>query len=133
MSQANLDSFRSSIEAFNRRDLGAALVHFHEDIEWHGPPNDPDARTYVGHRGVLDFWQHWFETMDDFQLDIYDCVELGGDRLVAAARVRGKGHGSGVPVEAELFQLVDYRDGKASRVRMFGTMAAAMTAAGYEG
>lgn len=132
MSQSSVESFRSSIEAFNRRDLDAALAHFHRDIEWEGPPNDPDAETYRGHDGVLAFWRHWLETMDDFQLDIDDCVEIDSECLVVEARVRGTGHGSGVPVEAELFQLVDYHDGKASRVRMFGTKHAAMTAAGVE-
>ena len=128
----HLDGFRASIAAFNRRDLDGALSYFEPDIEWEPYVNDPDAGTYRGREGVRRFWQEWFDAMADFRLRIDECIDAGDGRLVAVTQVRGTGRGSGVPVEATLFQVADTRDGKAYRVRMFGDRSAALKAVGLE-
>jgi ketosteroid isomerase-like protein len=128
MSERNAESFRNSIEAFNRRELDLALNQFHPDIEWEPHINLVDVGTYHGHKGVREFWQQWFDTMDDFQLTIEECVDVGEGRVFAATAVAGRGRGSGVPVEGSVFQVCDYRDGKAYRVRMFASRSAALEA-----
>ena len=131
MSPGNVESVRRGIAAFNRRDWDAALAGFHADVEWEVRTDiAPDPGTYRGHAQLRGFWETWTDTIQGFRMEIEECIDAGNDRVLVVTRARGAGKGSGVPVEAMFAQLYEYREGKVARVRMFGSTAAALKAAG---
>ena len=129
----NAENALQGIEAFNRRDFDAALAGFHPEIEWK-PAADlgPEPKVYRGHAGVLEFWDTWLGTMDDFELEVTECIDAPADRVFVTARARGRGKGSGAPVEGELHQVFEYEGRAVVRVRLFGSRAAALEAAGLD-
>ena len=122
MSQANVDKARAFIDAYNRRDFDAAVADFDPEIEWEVHRSlMPGATTYHGHAGVKQFWSAWAEAIADMELDIEVCRTVDEERVLAITRAHGAGVGSGVPVESGRFaQIVDFRDGRAVRVRLYG-------------
>jgi ketosteroid isomerase-like protein len=131
---SNAEHAVQGIEAFNRRDFDTALAGFNPDIEWEASADlGPDPMVYRGHAGVMEFWDGWLGTMDDFELEVTEAREAPGDRVFVTTRARARGKGSGAPVEGELHQVFEYRDGSVGRVKLFGSRSAALTAAGLEG
>ena len=127
----NTERVRQGIEAFNRRDFDAALSGFDPAIEWEATADlGPDPTMYRGHAGVVEFWDTWLGTMDDFVLEVLECIEAPADRVFITARACGKGKGSGAPVEGELHQVFELKAGIVVRVTLFGSRSAALEAAG---
>jgi ketosteroid isomerase-like protein len=133
MSQDDLAmAYRQGMEAYSRGDYEAAVVGFDPAIEWSVHASlAPDATTYHGHEGVKRFWGTWAEAMSGMTLEIEECRCIGQNRVLAIARAHGTGAGSGAPVASGRFaQIADFRDGRAVRVRLYGSVAAALEAAG---
>jgi ketosteroid isomerase-like protein len=133
MSQENLATiFRHAMEAYSRGDYDAAVVGFDPAIEWSVHASlVPDATTYHGHEGVKRFWKTSAEAISGMELEIEECRCVGQDRVLAIARAHGTGAGSGAPVASRRFaQIVDFRDGRVVRVRLYGRVASALEAVG---
>lgn len=125
-------TFRQAMEAYSRRDYDAAVVDFDPAIEWIVDVSVvPDATTYHGHEGVKRFWGTWEEAISGMELEIEECRCIGPNRVLAITRAHGMGAGSGAPVVSARFaQLADFREGRVVRVRLFGSVAPALKAAG---
>ena len=67
--EASLDSVAESdvallkraYEAFNARDIDAALATMHPDVEW---PNGMEGGTVHGHAGVREYWTRQWSVLD---------------------------------------------------------------------
>jgi ketosteroid isomerase-like protein len=131
--QENVTRMRDAVEAFNRGDLQAALDRLHPQVEWQTLDAFPDAGTYRGPDSVRRFFETWQEAFRGFRLHLESCVPVDEDRVLAALRVSGEGAGSGIEVGSPtFFQLVEFRDGRVIRARMFQTEAEALEAAGAQ-
>jgi ketosteroid isomerase-like protein len=51
---------RRAYEAFNARDIEAAIVLMHPDVDW---PNAMEGTRVHGHAGVHDYWTRQFTTI----------------------------------------------------------------------
>jgi ketosteroid isomerase-like protein len=124
--------FRHAMEAYSRGDYDAAVVNFDPAVEWSVHASvAPDATTYHGHEGVKRFWETWAEAISGMELEIEECRSVGPDRVLAITRAHGMGAGSGAPVASPRFaQVVDFRDGRVARVRLYGGVASALEDAG---
>jgi hypothetical protein len=69
------------------------------------------------------------EAFDDIRFEPEEVLDLG-DTLLGTAVVRGTGSGSGVPVSAQLFQVVRLHRGLVVWQRDFGDRSEALEAAG---
>ena len=92
-------------------------------------PEMPDATTRHGHVGVLEAITAWPEQWDDYQFEIVQTVDAG-DHVVVRTHQRGRGKGSGVDVEDEIWFVFGFRNGKVAEWRMFGAEREALDAAG---
>jgi ketosteroid isomerase-like protein len=131
MSHENIETiFRHAMEAYSRGDYDGALVPFDPGIEWSVHESvAPDATTYHGHGGVRRFWETWAEAISGMELKIEECRRVGPDQVLAITRAHGMGAGSGVPVASARFaQVVDFRDGRVVRVRLYAGVAPALEA-----
>jgi ketosteroid isomerase-like protein len=133
MSQEDLAMiFRRAMEAYSRGDYEAAVVDFDPAVEWSVHASVlPDATTYLGHEGVKRFWETSAEAISGMALEIEECRCVEPNRVLAITRAHGTGSGSGVPVASRRFaQIVDLRDGRVVKVRLYGNVAHAREAVG---
>jgi ketosteroid isomerase-like protein len=110
LSQENLDKARNFIEAYNARDFDRATRDFDPDIDWVLPEHQA-SDSAKGIHGVLRFWHGIDETMEELQLVPQEYVDEG-DVVATRLRHRGRGKGSGVEIDTELYhQIATFRDG----------------------
>jgi ketosteroid isomerase-like protein len=129
MSQENVDKARAFIDAYNRRDFDAAVESFDPEIDWVLPAHQ-SSDSGRGPDEVRRFWEGLDETFEELRLDPQEFVD-DGDQVATRLRSNGRGKGSGVVVEGELYhQVVTFRDGRMVRIEYFGEWSEALEAAG---
>ena len=127
MSDENVRKAQAFIEAYNRRDFDAAMQDFDPDIEWVLPAQQ-DSDSGTGPDDVRRFFEGIDETFDDLQLLPQETVD-GGDRVATRLRHRGRGKGSGLELDEELYhQVATFEDGVIVRMEYFADWDEALTA-----
>jgi ketosteroid isomerase-like protein len=129
MSQENLEVVRRSQDAWNRRDLTTWLASFRSDaeIDW-SRSRGPLKGVYRG-RGELEvFWDAFWSTFEDVQVELHDFTEVGSEVVVPnTAHVRGR---QGIEVTAKSTFVWTVENGRITRFRMFQERAQALESAG---
>lgn len=90
----------------------------------------PDGGEYHGRAGLAAAWRDFLGAWDDFRIEGEEIVPGEGGSYVLLLRLEGRGHGSGMAIDAEVANLVHVRDGRIDRLEMFWDRAAALRAAG---
>ena len=129
MSQENAEVVRRNVEAWNRRDLKAWLATFRSDaeIDW-SRARGPFMGVYRGHRELEVFWNEFWSTFEDVQVEMHGFTEAGSEvvvelpeefevilRLPAIGQIAG-GAAVGGDVEVDAVAFIARVDGKAWRV-----------------
>ena len=99
------------------------------DVEITWVDTSPDAGPYHGHEGALAALHEWLESFEEFRFEPLEFIDAGSAVVVPNVQ-RGKGRGSGAPVEMTATWVVTVRDAKISRLREYSTKARALEAAG---
>jgi ketosteroid isomerase-like protein len=130
MSQQNVDAFKRGVAAANRRDVAALLEELDPEVEWHAvlPMLGGDA-VYHGHEGVREFLREIWGTFAVSRLEFPEIRDLG-DQVVAVGRICGRGKGSGAETDMPFGYVVEYKQGKAVRVRAYRDPNEALVAVG---
>jgi ketosteroid isomerase-like protein len=131
MSQENVDKARDFIEAYNRRDFDAAVRWFDPEVDWILPARQSSDSCH-GPDEIKGFWDRIDESMDELRLVPQEWVDAG-DRVATRLRHHGRGRGSGLEIDAELYhQVVTFRDGTMVRIEYFASWDEALAAARAE-
>ena len=134
MSRDKVDVAKRMVDAYNRRDvdgLFAKLVT--PDFEWHpGIVRALGGGGYRGREGVEKFAADTRENWEELQIIAGEFRDLG-DRVLVLGRMKGRGKGSGVPVDQPFATILDFRGDRISRSRVYldraeGLRAAALSA-----
>jgi ketosteroid isomerase-like protein len=112
------------IDAWNRRDLDAALERMHPACEVRPAES---TETLHGHDGVAAAFRDWFDAFEDFKMDVED-VSAHNDRVLVTMRQHARGKGSGLRIVERFYQLFTLRDGKVFRFEEFSEEAEALKA-----
>jgi ketosteroid isomerase-like protein len=129
MSQANIELHRRAHDAFNERDLDAFLALADPDVEIVPQTVQLEGvASFHGHDGVRKWWSDLLSVFPDFQTEL-DEVRERGDLTIARARLRGHGVESDAFFERPIWQVVEWRDGKAVWWGTFLSEAEAIEAA----
>jgi uncharacterized protein len=112
------------IDAWNRRDLGAALDRLHPECELRPVESLAPVR---GHDEFAAGFAEWFEAFEAFSADPEGFM-VDGDRVLVPVIQRARGKGSGVEVEQRFYQLFGLRDGKVIRFEEYADEAVALKA-----
>jgi ketosteroid isomerase-like protein len=132
MSKENVDKARDFIDAYNRRDFDAAVESFDPEVEWVLPERQ-SSDSCRGPDEIRRFWEGIDETFDELRLLPQEYLD-GGDRVATRLRHFGRGKGSGVLLDEELYhQVATFRDGRMVRIEYFGEWSEALEAAGLLG
>jgi ketosteroid isomerase-like protein len=131
MSEENVEHVRAFIAAYNRRDFDAAMERFDPDIDWVLPPRQR-SDSCRGPDAIKRFWRGLDETFEELRLEPQEFVD-GGDRVATRLRFYGRGKGSGMELETEMYhQVVTFRDGRMVRIEYLGRWEEALAAAGLD-
>ncbi len=129
MSQENVEAVRRHIEAWNRRDLTAWLALYSPDaeIDW-SRARGPFKGVYRGRGKQEAFWDVFWSTFEDLQLETHGFTEAGSEVLVSnTAHARGR---DGIEVAGRSTFVFTVEDGQITRHRMFQERAEALEAVG---
>jgi ketosteroid isomerase-like protein len=132
MSEENIAVVREAYAGYQRAaegeyDLAAVVAGFcAPDVEWH-PVQEPSPKR--GREGVVDAIQGWFDTWADVRIEPHEFIEEG-NKVLACARVSGRGRKSGVPTSGELFHVFTMCNGIVTRFQEFSSSADALEAMG---
>jgi ketosteroid isomerase-like protein len=129
MSQKNVEIVRAVFDAYFRGDMESVLRLADPDIVVMQRPELPDSMTRHGHTGVVEAIAAWPEQFDAYELEIVQIVDAG-DHVVVRTHQRGRGKGSGVDVEDEIWFVFGFRSGRVAEWRMFGAEHEALEAVG---
>jgi ketosteroid isomerase-like protein len=134
MSQENVEEFKRAIGAYNRGDVDAFLEGLDPEVELHGALQTMfgrEATRYRGHDGVRQWVRDIDEALADIRLELPEIRDLG-DRLVALGRLSARGTASGADTESRFGCVVEWKNGKATRVLSFLDPNEALEAAGLQ-
>ena len=129
MSQENVETYKRAVEATNRRDLDALVEELDPQVEWHSALVGLGTAVYRGTEGVRELFRDADETLEGMVFEVSELRDLK-DRILALGRLRARGHESGAETDVSFNQVVDFRNGKLTRLRSFFDREDALEAAG---
>ena len=128
MSQENVEFLRRGYEALQRGDTetfeALARERLDPDFSFH---SHWAGRVFKGIPGTREWVSDTRETWDDYEQEVEEIVDLGGDVLVVG-RASARGAGSGVPVTQEFAVIWSFEGERAVRAQSFPSRAAALEA-----
>jgi ketosteroid isomerase-like protein len=130
VSADNLEIVRRFLElGLTKRDFNGAfqLVQPDAEFDWSNSLA-PYSGVYRGADQGREAWSAWLEAWERWDIDIVEAIELDAETLVVVTRVRAKGKGSGVTVDAGGAALWRVRDGKISYAKLFQSKDEALAA-----
>ena len=130
MSDENLETFRDSLEAFDRRDKASWLEVRDEDYEVVTSNEWPEGDI----RGRDAAWDFYVTIADAFERrpfsDDIEVIDAGPDKVVVHQRNDVRGAESGAHVEIDYWVVVSFRDGLIIRDQWFEDREETLEAAG---
>ncbi len=128
MSQESVEIVHQVLEAWNRRDVDAAVRVAHEEIELHfiGGFADLIGEEFDGRAGVVRFWRDILGTIGG-QVAVETTVDAG-DRVAVITTAEGAGAESGAPARLRFGQVWSFREGKVIRVDFYYAPSEALEA-----
>jgi ketosteroid isomerase-like protein len=132
MSKENVEIVRRSIEAWNGRDLARWIATFHPDaaLDW-SRSRAPFKGVYRSRDGIETFWDVFWSTFSDVQIEIHSLTEAGSEVVVSnTAHMRGR-EGIEVVARSALVNTVD--SGQITCLRLFQEESEALEAVGLSG
>jgi len=120
MSQENVEIVRR----FLLLHVDEALTYVDPGVVW----NPVEELPSQGHDAVRASLARWKAEWDDYELVPEEFVDMG-DRVVATVRLRGRGRGSGVEIDARFYEVFALRDGRIVRMDQFAERSQAVEAA----
>ena len=129
MSGENVEVATQAIDAFNGREIDAFAARTTPDFEWSPSMVAVEGETYQGRDGIDRYFDSLDNSWERFHI-LRDGFRDLGDVVVMLGRLEARGRGSGVPVDASLGMVFDFRGGAISRIRGYLDHAQALRAAG---
>src|SRR6266508_4040895 len=125
MSRENVDVLNRGYAAVNRGDIDELLLSVHPDVEFTSLIAEAEGETFRGHDGVRRWWEKVVIPLGGLHGEIEEVRDLGDTAL---ARVAGTYRPSGVEVHQTVWNVVRFRDGKATGWEFFRTEEEALQA-----
>jgi ketosteroid isomerase-like protein len=118
MTSGRQEEVRRFVDAYNQGDLDALAEWADPDLEWVTAREHPSAASHRGVEAIRAYHEDWLRLFPGLRIEV-ESVEEHGDRVLAVARLRGEGAGSGAATEIRLGILSTYRGERAVRVEEF--------------
>jgi ketosteroid isomerase-like protein len=131
MARDKVEVAKQATDAYNRRDVDGFFAELGTpDFEWlPALTRALDGGGYRGREGVERFTLDTTENWEDLQTVEAEYRDLG-DRVLLLGTIKGRGKGSGAPVEQSYVGIFDFRGDKICRYRVYLDQAEGLRAAG---
>ena len=131
MSRDKVDIARRAIDAFNRRDVDGLFAELATpDFEYYPAiVRALDGGGYSGPEGVERFAADTSENWAELQVVAEELRDLD-ERVLVLGRLKGRGKGSGAPVDQPFVTILDFRGNRIWRSRVYLDRAEGLRAAG---
>jgi ketosteroid isomerase-like protein len=128
-STRRIEVVRRAIDAFNDRDLDAAMREVGPEVEvdW-SRSRGVEAGIYRGYDACRSFWSTFIDTFDRVTIAADEFIDSGG-HVVVPNRACAQGR-DGIEVAARSVAVVTLRDGRIAGWRLYQEKAEALEAAG---
>jgi ketosteroid isomerase-like protein len=128
----NVRIVRTTIASINSRDLDRALEAADQDFEadWSNSIAPQGGGVYRGRERARELFESFLEAWEEFRWEPQEIIAVDDARVVVVNRVRGRGRGSGVEVDATGAQLWTISGGKVRRIKLYQSKADALEAVG---
>jgi ketosteroid isomerase-like protein len=131
MSRDNVELAKRVVDAYNRRDVDTFFAELATpDFEWWPALTRAyEGGCYQGRDGVEKFAVDTRENWEELQSLPEEFRDLG-DRVLVLGRMKGRGKGSGVPVDSPYVTILDFRGDRIWRSRVYLDRAEGLRVAG---
>jgi ketosteroid isomerase-like protein len=131
MSQENVEVVRRIINAINRGDIDAAMESASQGFEadWSNSRGLLSG-VHSGRAQARESLKSFLEPWASLRWDLEELIDLDEHRVLSVSRIRMRGRGSGVEVNASGASIWTIRDGQATAVSLYQSKAEALEAAG---
>jgi ketosteroid isomerase-like protein len=119
---------RRAYDAFRRRDLEKFLSCIAREVEFQSHVLEVEG-VYRGHEGARAWWNGVLDVFPDWRPEVVDAREVGG-RVVVRARAEGRGTGSGIALQRDIWQVAEVHNGQITSWAFFRTEQEALAAVG---
>ena len=119
-------------EAFNRRDIEAALAVIDDQVEFFAPTAEManEGRPYVGHAGMRKYYEDVARVWRELEVTPTEFREVN-DAVLALGRVYGRGEG-GYIQDSPAQWVMRFRGDRVLSIRVFTNRSAALAEIGLE-
>ena len=131
MPQDKVDLAKRVVDAYNRRDVDGLFAELATpDFEWFPAVTVAlEGGGYRGRVGIEKFAADTRENWEELQIIAEEFRDLG-DRVLSLGRMKGRGKGSGVPVDQPFANILDFRGDRIWRSQGYLDRAEGLRAAG---
>jgi ketosteroid isomerase-like protein len=131
MSEENVEIVRGQYASFGQITEGGAvdswvLEYFDPNCEYR-PVEEVDAIR--GHEALIEWTERWLEAWSSYSDQLEEVID-GGEIVVAAVSINGRGRTSGIEIRQRFFHVFEMRDGRILRLREYLDRDSALEAAG---
>lgn len=131
MSQENVELTLLALDAWNRRDVEAAVALWDPEGVWYPPFEQLEGRTYRGPAEARQYYEDLAEFSEESHAELPEVHDLG-DQVLGLGRIWHR-FASGVELDQDVAFLLTWRNGKCAEARAWIGQAAhadALQAAG---
>ena len=131
MSQENVEIVRAQYASFQTL-VGGSDVRSHflrlfaSDAEYWAVE---EIDAICGHDALIRYTERWLDAWESWREHVDEIID-GGELVVGAVTVHGRGRGSGVQITQTMFHIFEIRDAKIARMREYLDREQALEAAG---
>lgn len=122
-----MELLRRGYEDFRVRGADAVIKHLDPAVELTPIEEAPGSQSYHGHAGFRQYVESIADAFGEFGWDAGEMLDLGEEVLVETL-FHAHGRSSGIPVQATVYFVWSFRDGKVVRVRGYMERADALAA-----
>jgi ketosteroid isomerase-like protein len=127
--EANVQTVRAAIDAFNRGDIDAVTALGGDDFEYDWTRSlAPNRGVYRGLEGLKEFVHEQWDMFDEIRLEPQEFIARG-NQVVVPITVHARGR-QGIPLSANSAQVYTFDDGRLVRITLFQDRAEALAATG---
>ena len=131
MSQESVTAVKGFIDATGRGDYEVALAAIHPDVEWHPPPDIPNAEVARGRDEFVALWRDWYGAWDSYRFTPEEIREAPGETVIVTGVEVARGRDSGIDVRSRRVTAVfEVRDRQVVRCKAYLDRDQAFEAAG---
>jgi hypothetical protein len=116
---ANVELARTLFDELADSGLGGVGGRFDPEVEVFSTPEAANPGSFHGISGLMRWAERWFDAWEEFEIRPVMFEPIGAHHVVINCLQRGRGKGSGAPVEMDATYMVEVVGGHITRFHLY--------------